>query len=199
MGKKKIKIELKSIDILEYCKTFSIMKKTQSYCEKKIREKIVADFFINRFNQYHKKNYKIQVNENENIKDGDIDAYAVSDECKTLFLQIKTNEPELEGFFGRARKHGGTRFGNISVNIKEAILKKIKDGENQYPSTKCNLIFIISERISPVTFDKEYAQLISKWCSESKFKGIYLVKLPIGYDGQVVAIKDIYGNNGEVF
>lgn len=180
------------------------MEKAQSYNEKKWEEKKVADFFISHFNCYHKKNYRTKINEDEYVKNEDVDVYAVSDDCDTLYLQIKTNEPELEGFYGRARKHGRTRFGDVFVNIKESICKMIKDGEKQY-STRGNLIFIISERISPATFDKEYARLISNECGNSEFKGVYLVKLPIGsgenhpYEGQIVAIKDIYGKSGGIF
>jgi len=90
----------------------------------------------------------------------------------------------------------------INVNIEDRIKQIIKNAEQQY-STKDKLILLIGEKMEP-TFDKGYARLISKGYENSGFKGIYLVKLPFDdtsppYEGQIVAIKDIYGNNGEVF
>ncbi|OGF69477.1 hypothetical protein A3H65_01265 [Candidatus Giovannonibacteria bacterium RIFCSPLOWO2_02_FULL_45_14] len=163
----------------------------------KNKEKKISDFFIGRLNQYHKLKYQIDVNLKENLRDPDIDAYAISKNLWTLNLQIKTGEPELKKFFGVSEKKGKTRIGIISTkNIFEDIEKIIRQAEKQY-SNKKNLVLLIADEFSP-SFDQGFARKIPR--EPYEFKGIYLVKLKNPYDeGQVVAIKDIFGFHGEVF
>jgi|GEM_PF-3912238 len=178
------------------------MKEAYSYTNIKREEyKKLSKFFIDRFNRHFKLSYTVSVNENEAVKDEDVDVYAISDDKENLNLQLKTGGPGLERFWGRRRKLG-SGVGSIGGNIEELIEHIIKKAEQHY-SKKDNLILLITEKLSPV-FDRQYAQLLSRKYGTSAFRGIYLVKLPLNppdypYNGQVVAIKDIFGNNEDVF
>ncbi len=166
--------------------------------KKKDGEVAFGKFFIEHFNQRYKLDYRVTPN-NEESSDADI--YAIAENLKTLNLQLKTGEPGSEHFWGSRIKHGsGT--GIIDVNIEELLAQIIRDSE-QYYANKENLILLITERYQP-TFDKYYAQRISNMFRSSIFRGIYIIKLPsfgasFPYEGQIVAIKDIFGNHGEVF
>ena len=167
---------------------------------KKEVEKLFGDFFISRFNRQYNLDYKIYLNEDEAIKDGDIDIYAIGENVETLKLQVKTGEPALEAFWGK-RKKEGSGWVEIDVDIKKLLIQIIQNAERKY-SNKKELILLVGEKMQPI-FDKYYANLLTKQVGNSNFKGIYLVKLPLPdgdplYKGQVIAIKDIFGNNGKI-
>lgn len=165
---------------------------------KKQDEQKFSDFFAERFNKTYNLNYRIVPN---NEEADDVDIKAISKEGETLNLQLKTGEPDLERFWGR-RKKLGSGWGIIDGNIEKLLNQIIKDAENHY-ANKEKLILLITEKHEPI-FDKNYALRISNIFKSSSFKGIYIVNLPsfegdYSSDGQVVAIKDMFGNHGKIF
>ncbi|MBI4132713.1 MAG: hypothetical protein HY473_01260 [Candidatus Sungbacteria bacterium] len=187
----------------DYFKNTAYVRKTAvsssiQKLDKKDDELAFAKFFIERLNQFRKLNYRV-VSSDEESSGADI--YATAENLETLNLQLKTGEPGLERFWGRRRKLG-SGMGIIDVNIEDLLAQIIRDSEKHY-ANKENLTLLITERYQPV-FDKNYALRISTMFGNSSFKGIYIVKLPsfrasFPYEGQIVAIKDIFGNHGEVF
>jgi hypothetical protein len=165
---------------------------------KKGGEIAFAKFFVERFNQKHNSNYQVIPNSEESSA---TDIYAISENLETLNLQLKTGEPGLERFWGRRRKLG-SGMGIIDVNIEELLAQIIRDSENHY-ANKEKLILLITERYEPF-FDKDYALRISTMFRNSTFKGIYIVNSPsfegnLPSEGQIVAVKDMFGNHGEIF
>lgn len=165
---------------------------------KKRGEKKLSEFFIERFNQSYNLNYHVVSNGEEA---NDVDVHAVSESHEILNLQLKTGEPGLEQFWGTRIKQG-SGMAIIDVNIEELLAQIIKDGEQHYANTE-NLILLITERYQPV-FDAAYALHIANKLSSTTLKGVYIVKLPAfdttpPYEGQIVAIKDIFGNHGRIF
>lgn len=165
---------------------------------KKRGEQILADFFVKRFNKAYNLNYRV-VAKSEEANDTDINA--VSEHKETLNLQLKTGEPRLEQFLGSRIKHGSGMV-IIDQNIEKDLAQIIEKAERHYANTK-NLILLITEKQQP-TFDAGYALYISDKLKNTSFKGIYLVKLPAfdavnPYEGQIVAVKDIFGNHGRIF
>ena len=164
-------------------------------------EKIFADFFITRFNKHYSLSYATHSNENESVSDTDVDIYATAKNGGILKLQIKTGEPAWEAFWGSRIRHG-SGMAVIDVNIPKLLSGIINTAELKYPN-KNDLVLLIGEKMQPI-FDTQFAQLICRPFKDSGFKGIYLIKLPFDsgippYEGQVVAIKGIFGNNGETF
>lgn len=176
----------------------SNIQKIDWQVNKKRSEQTLAEFFVEHFNQNCDLNYRVV----PNIKEAsDIDVYAIAENCETLNLQLKTGEPEEERFWGSRRKHG-SGMGIIDGNIEELLAQIIQYSEKHY-ANKENLTLLITERYQPV-FDKDYALLISNKFRNATFKGVYLVKLAAfdtnhPYEGQIVAIKDIFGNHGKIF
>lgn len=165
---------------------------------KKDEEIEFAKFFVERFNKKHNSNYKAIPN---NKDSSDIDIYATSENLETINFQLKTGEPDLERFWGRRKKLGSGR-GIIDGNIEKLLNQIIKDAENHY-ANKEKLILLITEKHEPI-FDKNYALRISNIFKNSSFKGIYIANSPsfegdYSSDGQVVAIKDMFGKNGKIF
>lgn len=165
---------------------------------KKENERIFADFFVERLNKTYDLDYCVIPNGNEA---DDADIHAVSKNSEILNLQLKTGEPGLEQFWGTRIKHG-SGMAIIDVNIEELLNQIIKDGERHYANTE-TLILLITEKQQP-TFDAKYALRLSYKLKNTRFKGAYLVKLPAfdttsPYEGQIVAIKDIFGNHGRIF
>lgn len=160
-----------------------------------------SNFFIKRLNQYYKLNYVIKANTQENVFDTDVDTYAISTDKPILNLQLKTGEPELDAFWGSRKKHGsGTCI--IDGNIEDKIKKIIQEAEQKY-SNKSNLVLLICEKMQP-TFDPQFAEIICRNFENISFKGVYIVKLPFSnanypYEGQIIAIKDIFENHGLIF
>lgn len=165
---------------------------------KKDEEIEFAKFFVERFNKKHNSNYKVIPN---NKDSSDIDIYATSENLETINFQLKTGEPDLERFWGRRKKLGSGR-GIIDGNIEKLLNQIIKDAENHY-ANKEKLILLITEKHEPI-FDKNYALRISNIFKNSSLKGIYIANSPsfegdYSSDGQVVAIKDMFGKNGKIF
>lgn len=165
---------------------------------KRSDELTFARFFAERLNQFQELNYQVVPNNEES---SGVDVFAVAENLETLNLQLKTGEPWLEQLWGcmRKLKSGGWIHDG---KFEELLGQIIRDSEKHYASRE-KLILLVTERYQPV-FDKYYAQRISAMFVNSTFKGIYIVKLPtLGarppYEGQIVAIKDIFGSHGEVF
>lgn len=165
---------------------------------KKREERMFSDFFVERFNKNYNLNYRTISNSEEA---NEVDFYAVSEDGETLNLQLKTGEPESEKFYGTRIKQG-SGMAIIDTEIKELLSQIIKAGELHYANAK-NLILLITAKEQYV-FDEDYALCISNKFKAATFKGIYLVKLPAfdkkhPYEGQIVAIKDIFGKHGKTF
>lgn len=174
------------------------LKKIDWKANKKSSELVFARFFIERLNQNYNLNYHV-IPDNEDVSD--VDIQAIAKDHRALNLQLKTGEPGLEQFWGTRIKQG-SGMAIIDGNIEELLAQIIKDGEQHYANTE-NLILLITERYQPV-FDENYALYISKKLMDTTFKGIYLVKLAAfdnihPYEGQIVGIKDIFGNHGKTF
>lgn len=165
---------------------------------KKRGEQKLSEFFVGRFNQSYNLNYRVDPNGEEA---NDVDIHAVAENHETLNLQLKTGEPGLEQFWGTRIKQGSGMV-IIDVNIEEFLNQIIRGGELHYANTE-NLILLITERYQPV-FDTVYALHIANKLNSTTFKGVYIVKLPAfdttpPYEGQIAAIKDIFGNHGRIF
>jgi hypothetical protein len=165
---------------------------------KKRGENSLAEYFIERFNKAYNLNYRVIPN-GEEASDADI--HAISENSEALNLQLKTGEPGLEHFWGTRIKQG-SGMAVIDTNIEELLNQIIKSGERHYANSK-DLILLITERYQP-TFDDGYALYISSKLKNTTFKGVYIVKLvafdaKYPYEGQIMAIKDIFGNHGKIF
>ena len=166
--------------------------------DKKRNERTASEFFVERFNKNYNLNYRAIANSEEA---NDVDIQVVSEGSEILNLQLKTGEPGLEQFWGTRIKQG-SGMAVIDVNIEELLNQIIRDGERHYANSK-NLILIITERYQPV-FDTAYTLHIANKLSNTTFKGAYIVKLPAfgatyPYGGQIIAIKDVFGNHGKTF
>ena len=173
-------------------------KKIDWKVNKKRSEYSLAEYFIERFNKAYNLNYCVIPN-GEEASDADI--HAASENSETLNLQLKTGEPRLEHFWGTRIKQG-SGMAVIDTNIEELLDQIIRSGERHYANSN-DLILLITERYQP-TFDDGYALYISNKLKNTTFKGVYIVKLAAFdakhlYEGQIVVVKDIFGNHGNTF
>lgn len=170
---------------------------------KKEEELKFSKFFIERFNQHYKLNYRVVPNNEETKINGDTDIYAVEKNSEKLNLQVTTGESELKQLLASIRKESQQTGKDVSRTIiighKERITQPLKQKEQKYHiGAKNNLILLVTEDFGP-QYDKEYVRRLFGNHSTA-FKGIYLIKWPShSYEGQIVAIKDIFGNHLEVF
>lgn len=167
---------------------------------------MAAEFFIAGLNKYHGLNYSVVANNNENEHDPEVDVYASLEGTDTLRIQVVTREGYLQALFAMLHKIARSTGQNIvwgpagkikSKNwIKDAILKK----EGCYsPEVKRKLILLIAGEFGPI-FNHDYAKEIFAEYTKSEFKGVYSVHLPSQpetsshpHNGQIIAIKDIFG------
>lgn len=178
----------------------------------KLEELKFSQFFIDRFNQYHARDFRVFPNEHENTNDPDIDVYVKSDTHGTFTLQLREGNPELKALWPKLRKEaratgksvvGGTV---IMRNIHEAAIAAIDAKENKYaPAQKKQMVLLIQDPFGTL-LDQQFARFSYGTPPQTQFKGIYAVKLPTTpefsshpQDGQVVAIYDVYGKHGETF
>lgn len=166
---------------------------------KKDEELKFGEFFVEQLNQRYKLNYRAV--SNTEIA-SDVDIHGIAENHETLNLQLKTGEPELKGFFGSRIKYG-TGMVAIDGNIENALEQIIKDGERHYSNRK-NLVFLITGSLL-FDCDEAFAQYLSSKLMNSTFMGVYLVRFHAGINirpplkDYVVAIKNIFGNHGEIF
>lgn len=177
---------------------------------KKDEELKFSKFFIERFNQRYGLNYRVISNNKETKTDGDIDVYALGESGQKLNLQVTTGEGELKQFRASIRKESRQTGKNVSgttiIGHTGRITQPLRQKEQKYPiGAKNNLILLVTEGFGP-QYDKEYVQRVFG-DYDTAFKGIYLIKYPSDLDaidghsceGQIVAIKDIFGNHGKIF
>jgi hypothetical protein len=179
---------------------------------KKQEEIKYSRFFVDSLNKRLNLDYKIQPNENENKIDPDIDIYAISQNHPWLNLQIVTREKIFKELFPclqrKAKATGKNTIMADKVNgdIEKWIIEAMEHKENKYPlDVKKNLTLLIIGNIGPL-FNKDYAKKIFAEFKNSEFKGIYSVHLPSNpktsshlHNGQIIAVKDIFGEHGETF
>lgn len=176
----------------------------------KREELVVGTFFVARLNSRRGTDYVAQINENEKKRDSDVDVYAFSKYNETLRLQMKSGEPELKAIFPRLQKEAkktkkNVVFGDLPTKgIFEDLTNILRKGEKRYSTAK-DLVLIIHEYFGPLV---EGQFLISHRPDliQSLFKGVYLIKLPSvkensshPHDGQILAVKDIFGDHGKSF
>ena len=178
----------------------------------KNEEKEFAKFFISQLNNKYNFDYKIVPNDAENVKDGDVDIFALSSKHPKINLQLTTWERlyfERSAEASREAESTGSDFVwfrgpvlNKEKGVREAIIKK----ENKYSQeVKKNLILLITGSLGPLLNDK-YAKKIFADLSKSTFKGLYSVHFPSSkenssqpHNGEIIAIKNVFGDNGEVW
>lgn len=176
----------------------------------KKEELAVGTFFVERLNALCGTDYVAQSNEDEAKNDSDVDVYAISKNNKMLKLQMKTGEPDLKAIFPRLQKEAkitkkNVVFGDLPAKgIFEDLTNILRKEEKRYSTAK-DLVLIIHEDFGPLV-DGQFLVSYRPDLIQSLFKGVYLVKLPsvkenssYPHDGQVVAIKDIFGNYGKSF
>lgn len=170
-----------------------------------------SNFFVQRLNNHYRLNYKVVPNKESN---SDVDIYAVSENNNILQLQLVTLERRLREAEGDLQKRaikdkkkfvyirGRAMNLDLITWIEEAIQKK----EIKYPeNVKKELVLLITGEIGPL-INISYARESFFIYRNSAFKGIYLVRPSTDYantgniiNGQIIAIKDIIGNHGEIF
>ncbi|MFA7277451.1 MAG: hypothetical protein WC101_00485 [Candidatus Gracilibacteria bacterium] len=184
--------------------------------EQKDDELRVAGFFIQRLNEFYKFDYQGSSNADESGDDVYVDIFARSDSGKheELRLQLTISDGEFHHVFAEISKErrkknlpyvfGRTIGGHILDPIKAVLEKK-----GQKTSGEEILIIYNDYTAGIQPFDANYAKTeLPQLAQEVKFKGVYLVILPpsflpgtstVNHEGQIVALKNAFGENGEVF
>jgi len=179
----------------------------------KVEESEYSQFFIKRLNNHYGLDYIIKPNDKEGEQDTEVDVYATSGKCPILNLQVVTRERVLHEISAVLRREAKRAKKNaaigpaINMDTEKWITQAIKKKEIQYPDElKRNIILLVIGNIGSL-FNENYAKQIFRGFSNSGFKGIYSVHLPSKdparsnylHDGQIIAIKDIFGNHGISF
>lgn len=168
-----------------------------------------ANFFIKRFNKKYNLNYQIIPNESVN---SDTDVSAISNNNPKYNFQIITGEGPLKRICGSLKTRSKQTGQNIvmvdaaiDMNIEKWIQEAIEKKKNKKYSSAKHLILLICREIGPL-FNTDYAKERFANFKNFNFKGIYIVHLPTTsetsshpHNGQIIAIKDIFGNRGECF
>lgn len=182
--------------------------------DRKYEEIKYSSFFISRLNKHYDLNYIVQPNDKENVSDPEVDIYAISDLKPKLNIQVITREQVLREISAKLRKESMMMMKQnvvmgpaINLETEKWISNAIRKKENHYPvNLKQKLILLITGDIGSL-FNENYAKKVFVEFQNTKFKGIYSVHLPSTdpvqsnyiHDGQIIAIKDIFGNHGAIF
>jgi len=177
--------------------------------DKKNKELEVAEFFVSRLNKKYSLDYNVQPNMDEQKMDTYVDVFANSIKNDRLLIQIVTAEGQTYSDFAenrRAAMMSGSNFASVTPvrdrNTEKRVLemiskKKVKDTSNV-------TLLVYSEFGSLV--DEKYAKNTFPGLFQGSFDSVFWVKLPSKEEtsshpdnGQIVAIKNSFGEDGESF
>lgn len=160
-----------------------------------------ADFFVNWINTQAGFDYKAVVNPEEN---SEVDIFAISSTSNPkLSLQVVSSNGETMRLAADTsrRMTNGQEINLKEVELEKWILKAIRDKDQKYPLELKRELILIIEGFMPTPSPTEVQNKFSD-LSESPFKGIFYVSLPVSSstnrdyekNGFVVGIKEISSN-----
>jgi hypothetical protein len=166
----------------------------------------VSSFFVERIKERYGLNYKIKPNEDENKIDGDTDIYMESLDNKLICnLQLTTGDMNVYprvAYMNKQYKKGNSVVVLADLSFKKCIENALKNKE-KFDDKESIILIIHSEYSSEI--NKDYGCNVSSEFVDSKFKGIFWVLMPNSKDstnkhnGQIIAIKNSFGENGISF
>ncbi len=171
-----------------------------------------SKFFIDRLNKRCGLDYSVQLNKNENKVDPEVDVYVISGSNLQFNIQVRTREGRLKKIKAALQRESKIKNQNVVMGpvmdwkTKEWVVEAIREKEGHYSTdVKQKLVLLITGDIGPL-FNEDYAKRIFEELKDSEFKGIYSIHLPATpessshpHDGQIIAIKDIFGKHGISF
>ena len=128
----------------------------------------------------------------------EVDTYGILKSQPRLKFQVVTREKKLREIEPRLVRNPGKQI-CIDLDLKNWISGAIQLKESKHYSNQNELILLIVGDIGPL-LNEDYAKRIFGPFKNSNFKGIYSVHLPSdSHNGQIIAIKDIFGEHGRSF
>lgn len=181
---------------------------------KKEDELRCADYFLLRQNEHIGSDYYSKPNFDESGNNAHVDIFAIlkSGNYPNLNLQLTTRDGKLLSDFAQNRKIAKQTGENIVmgrasiVNSQSMTMSAINHKEELYPQlVKQDLVLLVTAEYLSL-LDQEYARKVFSSFSSSDFMGIYSVRLPNDpqtsshpHGGQIIAIKDIFGEHGATY
>ena len=179
----------------------------------KDKEMEVAQFFIDRLNAFYEFDYVPESNPNEVDDFQFTDVFARSKKHEDLLLQLVTSDGDYYKTIAagrRERERTGDPLSSVMLvpngnGTTDPIRWMI---EHKKEKTTGKEILLVHEEVISVTWNPEGAKrMLPPLAVDSPFKAVFLVILPTGenvkttrrFDGQVIALKNIFGLNGESF
>ncbi len=179
----------------------------------KTKEYEVSCFFLERLNNFYGLKYSPKINNDENGADQYVDIFGESEkEIGKLKLQLTICDGYLHQSFADARveifKTGEAvssvrSHGGHILNPIKAVLEKKAD-----KTTGEEILIIHNDYGAPLWDEDGAKRMLPNLGLNSKYKGIYLVIMPVpqpgskatySHEGQVIAIKNIFGEDGVCF
>ncbi len=166
----------------------------------------VATFFIGRLNALYDLDYKIFPNdENKNGGEKDVDVYGRSTSKEELKLQLTTSDAEVlrkEALMVKEYKKDKKSKVFISNLTPEYCIKLAIENKKLH-SGKEDVCLIIHSEYSGLV-NKDYARKNFPRYNNSAYQAVYWVLMPSNnsshpHSGQIVAIKNYFGEDGAVF
>lgn len=165
---------------------------------KKVKEVSVAKYFLDWLNRHFNFDYQARSNCDErNVPAVDVFAVSISGKIGNFDIQVVTREGKLEQTLAKCRKHPNEVLFSLDLDSISWTVESVLKKEEMYSEeTKRGLVLLVGGEIGPLLNEK-YAEEKFKAISEnSKFRGIYYVRLPsdknmssYACDGQVIEIK----------
>lgn len=167
----------------------------------KAEEMRYSQSFITFLNKETGSDYKAIPNQDEDLKDSEVDVYAESDSLETLKLQVKIIDRDyMPIIISCLKKTNSTRDFLSSVHIRDLdpikwAEKTIEECSRKYePAVQKNLVLLLCVYHS-VGIDQTYSQKQFTKYQQCHFKGIYLVNPPRSvsnnrkHSGEITPIK----------
>ncbi len=174
---------------------------------KKDKEVEIGKFLADKINAKHGLDYIVRPNENEGQHDGDVDVYLISLlEKTTLKVQITTQDGFLLEQMAKNRRRsdqGQEQEYSVLDMGPEIYIKRVIDKKTKRYSSHEDIVLVVcSEWGSQI--NENYVKENFPALASGDFRAIYWIRMPSypetashPHDGQVVAIRALYGSDGE--